>query len=147
MSDNGLDKIDLPNEQAKEKTIESLEDLIKRYEEEKETSWDMPDRGIESIPDMPHKGVFPDYVVELNLMDNEITNPNDVTKHIVDLPNLKAFWLNSNPVVESCSNFDAIAQLMPKLEIINSKFTHEAGEWALMFYARNYGYKTLAEVE
>jgi len=109
MSDNGLDKIELPNEQAQEKTIESLEDLIKRYEEEKETSWDMPDRGIKSIPDMPHKGVFPDYVVELNLMDNEITNPNDVTKHIVDLPNLKAFWLNSNPVVESCSNFDAIA--------------------------------------
>jgi hypothetical protein len=91
--------------------------------------------------------VFPDYVEEINFMGNEIMNPNDITKHLVELPNLKAMWLNDCPVVDACSNFDAIAELMPKLEIINSKFTEKAGEWALLFYARDYGAKTLEEIE
>jgi hypothetical protein len=91
--------------------------------------------------------VFPDYVEELNLMDNEIMNPNDITKHVVDLPNLKAMWFNRCPVVDSCSNFDQISQLMPKLEIINSMFTENAGEWALLFYARDYGAKSVEEID
>jgi hypothetical protein len=58
---------------------------------------------------------------------------------MVDLPRLKALWLNSNPVVEACSNFMTISELMPELEIMNSKFTNRAGEWALLFYAREQG--------
>lgn len=66
---------------------------------------------------------------------------------MVNLPRLKAMWLNCNPVVEACSNFSTISELMPELEIINSKFTNRAGEWALLFYAREQGAKTLEEIK
>ena len=36
---------------------------------------------------------------------------------------------------------------MPKLEIINSTFTNLAGEWALLFYARQQGAHELKEVQ
>lgn len=36
---------------------------------------------------------------------------------------------------------------MPKLEIINSMFTENAGEWALLFYARDYGAKSMEEID
>jgi len=74
-------------------------------------------------------------------------NPNDVAKYIVPLQNIKALWLNANPVVSACSNFSSIAELMPTLEIINSKFTNMAGEWALLYYARQQGAKSLEEIE
>ncbi len=35
---------------------------------------------------------------------------------------------------------------MPKLEIINSTFTTLAGEWAVLFYAREQGASTLEEI-
>jgi hypothetical protein len=54
----------------------------------------------------------------------------------VPLPKIKALWLNANPVVSACSNFSSISELMPTLEIINSKFTNQAGEWALLYYAK-----------
>jgi hypothetical protein len=69
---------------------------------------------------LPNKGVFPDHLVELDLMDNNIMNPKDITEHLVELPNLKALWMNNCPVVEACSNFEKIADLMPVCEIINS---------------------------
>ena len=52
------------------------------------------------------------------------------------LPNLKALWLNDNPVAASCSNFEIIGNHFEKLEIINSQLTAKAGEWAILFYAR-----------
>lgn len=63
------------------------------------------------------------------------------------LPNIKALWLNANPVVQQCSNFSSIAELMPTLEIINSKFTNQAGEWALLYYSRGQAAKSLEEIE
>jgi hypothetical protein len=53
------------------------------------------------------------------------------------LPYLKALWVNGNPVVESCVNFNQIGEFIPTLEIINSKFTSRAADWALLFYARD----------
>ena len=73
-------------------------------------------------------------------------NPNDVVKYLVPLPNLKALWLNGNPVVDACSNFTSISELMPKLEIINSTFTTLAGEWSILFYAREQGAKNLEQI-
>ncbi len=67
---------------------------------------------------------WPQTLEELNLIGNEIINPNEIAKYIVELPNIKALWLNANPVVTACSNFSSIAELMPTLEIINSKFTN-----------------------
>lgn len=95
---------------------------------------ELEDLGIESLKDLPE---FPETVEEVSFMDNEIMNPNDIVERLVPLPNLRAMWLNGNPVVSACSNFDMIAELMPKLEIINSKLTNKAGEWALLFYGRS----------
>ncbi len=81
------------------------------------------------------------------MIGNEIINPNEVAKKILPLPNIKAMWFNANPVVTACSNFSSIADLMPTLEIINSKFTNQAGEWALLYYAREQGAKSLEEIE
>jgi tubulin--tyrosine ligase-like protein 12 len=39
--------------------------------------------------------------------------------------------------VENCVNFNQIGEIMPKLEILNSRFTSKAGEWAMLFYARD----------
>jgi len=66
----------------------------------------------------------------------------------VPLPNLRALWLNGNPVVDNCSNFTSIAELMPKLEILNSVLTNKAGEWAMSFYAKEQtGCTSLDQVE
>jgi hypothetical protein len=35
---------------------------------------------------------------------------------------------------------------MPTLEILNSKFTNQAGEWALLYYAKNQGAERLEEI-
>ena len=79
---------------------------------------------------------WPETVEELSMIGNEIINPNEIAKKIVPLPNIKAMWFNANPVSTQCSNFSSIADLMPTLEICNSKFTNHAGEWAILYYAR-----------
>jgi hypothetical protein len=90
---------------------------------------------------------WPTTAEEISLFGNEIINPNDIATKLVELPTLKALWLNGNPVVDACSNFASIAELMPQLEILNSRFTNKAGEWALLFYARKQGAKSLEEIE
>lgn len=105
--------------------------------------FDLEGFGIKSLASFK----WPQTLEQLNLIDNEIVNPNDIAKYIVDLPNIKALWLNANPVVAACSNFSSIAELMPSLEILNSKFTNQAGEWALLFYARIQGAERLEEIE
>jgi hypothetical protein len=54
-----------------------------------------------------------------------------------ELPYLKALWVQGNPVVENCVNFTHIGEYFPQLEVINSKFTSRAGDWAMLFYARD----------
>lgn len=49
-------------------------------------------------------------------------------------------------MVDACVNFNAIGEYIPALEIINSKFTSKAGEWSLLYYARDSGAKTLSEI-
>ena len=79
---------------------------------------------------------FPETTEIISLFGNEIENPNEIAELLVPLPNLKALWLNENPVVEACTNFNSISELMEKLEIINSSLTTRAGEWAMLFYAK-----------
>jgi hypothetical protein len=54
-----------------------------------------------------------------------------------ELPYLKALWVQGNPVVENCVNFTHIGEYFPALEVINSRFTSRAADWALLFYARD----------
>lgn len=70
------------------------------------------------------------------MFGNGVENPNDIAEIMVPLPNLRAVWLNGNPVVDTCSNFSMIATTMPKIEILNSQLTNKAGEWAMLFYAK-----------
>ena len=62
------------------------------------------------------------------------------------LPNLKALWLNDNPVAVNCSNFNVIGDHFPALEIFNSQLTCKAGEWAMLYYAKDSGAKTVGEI-
>ncbi len=95
--------------------------------------FDLDEMGITTIKSLPK---FPDQCEQISLFGNEIENPNDIAEKLVPLPNLKALWLNGNPVVDTCSNFTMISTTMPSLEILNSTFTGKAGEWALNFYSK-----------
>jgi hypothetical protein len=54
-----------------------------------------------------------------------------------ELKYLKALWVQGNPVVENCVNFTHIGEYFPQLEIINSRFTSRAADWAMLFYAKD----------
>ena len=90
---------------------------------------------------------WPESTEQISLFGNRIFNPNDMTEKMVDLPGLKAVWLNSNPIVECCANFDSIAELMPVLEILNSKLTAKAGAWSMLFYSSTQGAQSLDQIE
>ena len=96
-------------------------------------NFDLDNCGITSLRSLPQ---FPETTEQISLFGNEIENPNDIAEIMVPLPNLRAVWLNGNPVVDTCSNFSMIGSLMPKLEILNSQLTNKAGEWAMLFYAK-----------
>jgi tubulin--tyrosine ligase-like protein 12 len=104
---------------------------------------DLDNLGLETLKNLPE---FPEHTTQISLFGNEIQNPNEIAEKIVPLPNLKALWLNGNPVVDACSNFNAISELMPELEIINSTLTAKAGEWAMLFYAKEQGATCLSEI-
>lgn len=95
--------------------------------------YDLDDYGIDSLESMK----FREEVEEISLMDNKIHSPKDITSGLMKLPNLKACWLNGNPVMENCANFNVIGDHFDKLEIFNSHLTCKAGEWAMLFYARD----------
>ena len=96
-------------------------------------AYELEDYGIKSIKEWK----FRDEVEEVNLMDNEIFDPNDVTKVLMKLPKLKALWLNGNPVAKNCTNFNVIGDHFDNLEVFNSTLTEKAGAWAMLFYARD----------
>ncbi|OMO67166.1 Tubulin-tyrosine ligase [Corchorus capsularis] len=83
---------------------------------------------------------FPD-LVALSLCGNKLENADKIVQEVTKFKDLKALWLNNNPVLEkSDKDFeDAIIRGCPKLEICNSRFTRNFGEWALGFCADIYG--------
>jgi hypothetical protein len=90
------DKIDLPVDNPYEKERPSLEDYLKQCEESKEPvkAYDLDNYEIKSLKEIK----FREEVEEISLWSNEIHDPNDITKILMALPNLKAVWLNDNPV-------------------------------------------------
>ncbi|XP_017630746.1 uncharacterized protein LOC108473591 [Gossypium arboreum] len=83
---------------------------------------------------------FPD-LLALSLCGNKLENQEKLVEEVTKFKNLKALWLNNNPVLEKsdCGMEDTILQGCPKLEIYNSRFTHNFGVWALGFCADVYG--------
>ena len=140
MQDNS-DKQELP--QSEEKKEKSVEQVFEESVAKGGKVFDLDEMGITSLAKIPQ---FPDTAEEISLWGNEIINPNELVKILVPLPNLKALWLNGNPMVNACANFNSIAELMPKLEILNSQLTAKAGEWAILFYARDQGATSLDQI-
>ncbi|KAL3332422.1 hypothetical protein AABB24_032809 [Solanum stoloniferum] len=75
---------------------------------------------------------FPN-LLALSLCGNNLRDVEVVSKEVTRLNNLKALWLNNNPFLEHSNSEAAIIQGCPSLEICNSKFTSNYGEWALGF--------------
>ncbi|KAH9804628.1 tubulin--tyrosine ligase-like protein 12 [Citrus sinensis] len=82
---------------------------------------------------------FPD-LQALSLCGNKLETVEIIVQEVTKLKNLRALWLNNNPVLKKCDHCmeDAILQGCPKLEIYNSNFTINFGEWALGFCGEVY---------
>ena len=136
------DKLELPAEESK-----SSKDAKAVFEQAVADGGKVFNLDSLGIEDLSILGQIPDTAEEISLFDNQILNPKFIVDILVPLPNLKALWLNNNPVVEACSNFHSISELMPSLEICNSVFTAKAGHWAMLYYAREQGAKTIEQIE
>ncbi|GLT68020.1 hypothetical protein SLA2020_402840 [Shorea laevis] len=77
---------------------------------------------------------FPD-LLALSLCGNKLENVEMVAREVTKFGNLRALWLNNNPVVQNCGDqlADTVLRELPKLEVFNSRFTANFGEWALGF--------------
>jgi tubulin--tyrosine ligase-like protein 12 len=127
-----------------EKQRPTLEQYLKQVEESKEPIkvYDLDEYEIADLKKIP----FRPEVEEISLWDNKLNNPAEITTILMKLPNLKACWLNSNPVADNCANFNVIGDHFDHLEIFNSNLTAKASEWAMLFYARDTGAKTIEEI-
>jgi hypothetical protein len=135
------DKLPIPAEESK-----SQKDAKAAFEKaiaDGGRVFNLDNLGIENLAEL---GPFPETAEEISLFDNEILNPKYIVDILVPLPGLKALWLNNNPVVDACSNFHSISELMPNLEICNSVLTASAGEWAMLYYARDQGAKSIDQI-
>ncbi|KAK7411851.1 hypothetical protein VNO78_03294 [Psophocarpus tetragonolobus] len=83
---------------------------------------------------------FPE-LVALSLLGNKLTSAEVVVQEVIKFKHLKGIWLNNNPVLKNCDSDLAgvILKELPELEIYNSTFTSNFGEWALGFCAGLYG--------
>jgi hypothetical protein len=125
------EKLDLPSNPY-EKTRPTFQEYLATLTNETK-EYDLDEYGIASLAHLP----FSPVAEQISLFNNNIENPGEITSYLLNLPNLKALWLQGNPVVEYCVNFNQIAELMPSLEVINSKFTALASDWAMLFYAKD----------
>ncbi|KAK4713757.1 hypothetical protein R3W88_019664 [Solanum pinnatisectum] len=134
--------LDSATEEAGEKdssklsAVEIVErEMCKVKEGRDDTRWleleelDIDDDMLVSL-DLPSK--FPN-LLALSLCGNNLRDVEVVSKEVTRLNNLKALWLNNNPFLEHSNSEAAIIQGCPSLEICNSKFTSNYGEWALGF--------------
>ncbi|ESW10652.1 hypothetical protein PHAVU_009G227300 [Phaseolus vulgaris] len=83
---------------------------------------------------------FPD-LVALSLLGNKLNSAEVVVQEVIKFKHLKGIWLNSNPLLKNCDGKleGVILKELPELEIYNSSFTSNFGEWALGFCAGIYG--------
>lgn len=71
--------------------------------------------------------------ITLSFYSNQIENLEDITKILKKLTKIKALWLNDNPIEQNEELIATIEKDFPNIEILNSKFTSNAGEWAFKF--------------
>ncbi|ESQ33251.1 hypothetical protein EUTSA_v10003638mg [Eutrema salsugineum] len=80
-------------------------------------------------------------LMALSLIGNKIESADVVIREVTKFKNLKALWLNDNPVLQKSEiqMADEILQCCPSLEIYNSRFTSNYGLWALSFCGDIFG--------
>ncbi|XP_061352507.1 uncharacterized protein LOC133297391 [Gastrolobium bilobum] len=83
---------------------------------------------------------FPD-LLALSLFGNKLNRAEVVVQEVIKFKHLKGLWLNNNPVLKNCDGEVAgvVLKELAELEIYNSTFTSNFGEWALGFCAGIYG--------
>ncbi|KAJ1439927.1 Tubulin-tyrosine ligase/Tubulin polyglutamylase [Sesbania bispinosa] len=83
---------------------------------------------------------FPD-LVALSLFGNKLNRAEVIVQEVIKFKHLKGLWLNNNPVLKNGDDELAgiVLKELPELEIYNSTFTSNFGEWALGFCAGIYG--------
>ena len=79
---------------------------------------------------------FGEDVEELNLWSNKISLYDNIVARLKLMPNLKAVWLNDNPVSEPDDFIDRLYADIPSLQIINKKLTPSTTEWVLSVLCR-----------
>ncbi|XP_057857600.2 uncharacterized protein LOC131066778 isoform X2 [Cryptomeria japonica] len=80
-------------------------------------------------------------LVGLDLWGNKLETIEAVIQTVSGFNQLRALWLNENPVSKLCGTAlrNILLELLPQLEIYNSQFTPSYGQWALGFCAGIYG--------
>jgi len=79
---------------------------------------------------------FADDVEELNLWSNKIANYDNLVVRLKLIPNLKAVWLNDNPVSEPSDFVEKLYKDLPSLQIINKELTPSSTDWVLKVLCR-----------
>ncbi|KRX08784.1 hypothetical protein PPERSA_08095 [Pseudocohnilembus persalinus] len=69
----------------------------------------------------------------LSLYGNNIQDIELVKQQLAKLPDLKVLWLNDNPIAENPELLKLVEGEYPNIEILNSKYTKNAGVYALKF--------------
>lgn len=86
---------------------------------------DFDDQGLSEVPQIIEG------TVALSLWGNNFTS---VTQIEGVLDKLKGLWLNNNPISQDENGlFQYFEDFYPNIEILNSKFTKNAGKWALQY--------------
>ncbi len=94
---------------------------------------ELDEYGIKNID----KLVFSPKVEELSLWTNNITDYAQLVLKLKELPNLKAVWVNENPVAEEADFYARLLADLPNLQIINKQLTPRATEWVLKAICRD----------
>nr|ATB19771.1 putative tubulin-tyrosine ligase [Callitropsis vietnamensis] len=130
--------------EAKENPQDIIDrELCKAREEDRDVLWlELEDLQIddEMLCSLDLSSKLPN-LVGLNLWGNKLETIESVTQTVGGFNQLRALWLNENPVLKHCGTAlrNILLDLLPQLEIYNSQFTHNYSQWALGFCAGIYG--------
>ncbi|KAL0228892.1 hypothetical protein GEMRC1_013512 [Eukaryota sp. GEM-RC1] len=98
---------------------------------------ELDDTPTSSLSALSLSSIYPD-LVALSCWNCPLDCIDDVMEGLIGLNNLRSLWLNETPVSKG-SNWPqvchALVKNLPKLEILNSKFTFRWSSYALIFVA------------
>nr|XP_010936909.1 tubulin--tyrosine ligase-like protein 12 isoform X2 [Elaeis guineensis] len=124
------------------KVLEEEMDRVKERGSDAPAWLELEEMGIddETLQSLDLSTKFPN-LVALNLWGNKLQDVETVLQEVTKCRKLKALWLNENPVLQSGGDAitKAIIDGIPGLEIYNSCFTINSGEWALGFCGGIFG--------